>query len=388
MHFEYPPALKSGVRLTIFDSLRGLAALVVVWHHLFVLFPAPFGIVHGCAPVLYTAAVWISDQASNAVLLFFVLSGISIRISLSNSIFSLPGSIMHYARRRAARILPLYWLALGWTAILGLVYGLHARSFSLWNLSANLMFLQTSSSERGRWAVPFGQNGPLWSLSYEVFFYALLPVVLTLVGRKKTLQCSTLDVLLIGSLIISIAAIGLGWGAFANPATSFLSYWAIWMYGFVLGDLLLRPRSAYALGLPAPISLLVLEAVRFRGLHSASLGVLASGLCIGTLFALVYFTLNMVPRVVFQAGEASLNAVFQRVGHGSYALYLLHYPLLLAVAELARKYGESIAWSTSFAVTAVVVLALVVCPWAEKFLRSPGRRLFDVQPSSAAIPAI
>lgn len=388
MRFHYPRTLRPGRRLAVFDSLRGLAALVVVWHHLFVLFPAPFEILYRCAPVFYSAAVWVSDQAANAVLLFFVLSGISIRISLSNEVFSLPGSIAHYARRRAARILPLYWLALGWTAVLGLIYGLHDRSFSLWNLIGNLMFLQTPSVERGKWAVPFGKNGPLWSLSYEVFFYALLPVVLMLVGRRKKLQSSTLDILLIGSLTTSIAAIGFGWGVFANPITSFLSSWAIWMYGFVLGDLLLKPRVAYALGLPAPISLFVLEVARAKGLQSASLGVLVSGLCIGSLFALVYFTINMVPAFVPQASEALLNAVFQRVGHGSYALYLLHYPLLLAIAELARKYSESIALSTSCAVTAVVALALLVCPWAEKVLRDPGRRLFGVQRSRAVVPAI
>lgn len=370
-----PPALEPGVRLKTMDSLRGLAAMVVVWHHFVVLFPASFALLRDRSPVLYSLALWVSDQNLNAVLVFFVLSGISIRIALSNEAFSLPGSIAHYARRRAARILPLYWLALGWTTVFGLFYGLNDPSFRLWNLVGNLVFFQTSSSARGVWFVPFGRNGPLWSLSYEVFFYTLLPVVLSILGLRKGLRNSALNFLLFGTLAISIVAIALGRN-FANPFIAFLSYWAIWMYGFVLGDLLLRPRVAYVLGLPAPISLLVLHLVRASGLQSATLGVLVMGLCIGSLFAGVYFTWMVLPQFIRHDCKEAFNTAFLPVGRGSYALYLLHYPLLLAVAEASHKYDARVALTTTWAIAVISVLALLWCPWLESVLRKPSRRLF------------
>lgn len=377
MRFHFPPALKPGTRIKSIDSLRGLAAMVVVWHHFVVLFPDTFESLRSRAPALYSMAVWVSDQNLNAVLLFFVLSGVSIRIALSNDFLYDPGSVSRYFRRRAARILPLYWLALGWTAVLGHFYGLSDPSFHLSNFAGNLVFLQTSGSARGTWFIPFGRNGPLWSLSYEVFFYALLPVVLLALDRQKTFRTSTLDILLVGAFVTSIVAIALG-RVFATPFTSFLAYWAIWMYGFSFGDLLLRPRMAIALSLPAPACLLVLHILRARDLQAATLNVLAAGLCIGSLFVAVYFIWGVLPRIVRHVSRRSLVTVFLPVGRGSYALYLFHYPLLLATAGVSRKYCASLALSTSCAAIVIAVLALFWCPWLEMVMRTPGRRLFGV----------
>jgi len=377
--YHYPPRLGAGARVTVFDSLRGLAATMVVWHHFCVLFPAPFAVLHEHSRALYSLAIWVSNQNSRAVELFFVLSGISIRLSLSNGIFSAPNSIANYARHRAARILPLYWLALGWTAVLGVVYGLNDTSFSLWNLAGNLMFLQTPSVERGKWAVPFGRNGPLWSLSYEAFYYILLPIVLAAVGRKR-LPSSKFNILLIGSFITSLLAIGLGWGRFANPYTSFLSYWAVWMYGFVIGDLLLQPRAAYLLVVPAPICLVCIEVLRARDLHSSTLATLASGLCIASLFAALYYGWTILPRALSRTFKALLDVVFLRAGRGSYALYLLHYPVLLVIAVVSCRYRATPLFSAAGAIVVISVLALLFCPWLEMILRTPGRRLFGIYP--------
>ena len=66
-----------------------------------------------------------------------------------------------------------------------------------------------------------------------------------------------------------------------------------------------------------------------------------------------------------QAANLAFNVVFARIGRGSYALYLLHYPLLLALRQvLVTGHASIIVWIG----TGVLFLLFVVlfCPWIEK----------------------
>jgi len=135
-------------------SLRGIAALLVVCHHLG-LGPA-MAATTGIA-VLGAFAV----SGSYAVFIFFCISGYLMAKILDRDYG--PGSLSRFYWNRAARILPVYYLAVVFTAAV-LPYAISLHDWQV------LLFLNNYFPAR----LP---NAPLWSLATEVQFYILAPAV-------------------------------------------------------------------------------------------------------------------------------------------------------------------------------------------------------------------
>src|SRR5215472_5498833 len=99
-------------RVVGLDGIRGLAALYVVLYHIFLRsWPGYPGASH--APFW---AVWLSYGRA-AVAMFIVLSGFSLGLGPARTGWQLK-SIATYAHRRAWRILPPYWAALGFSLVM------------------------------------------------------------------------------------------------------------------------------------------------------------------------------------------------------------------------------------------------------------------------------
>ncbi len=338
--------------------------MAVVWHHLFVLFPGDFARLRELSPLAYSIGGWVSDQNKNAVLLFFVLSGFAIRLSLRRGLPTDGQSARHYAARRAYRILPLYWFALLWTALIGwLTFGLADQSFSPQALAGNLAFLQTSTHAAGGWFPPYGLNGPLWSLSYEVFYYAILPlaaVALTrVVGRRMIMPA-----FVIVSLAISLLAILVNRFA-PSPFSNFLAFWHIWVLGFVLAD---SWRSGghfpYAL-VSCGLIVLVEFVASTSGYGSDTLLEVRAGSVIAALAYLVLLAGTRLPKRLLARASKIFSSLFYRVGRGSYALYLLHYPLLLGLSSILGQYAATGVAAVGIAGTITLAFAAMVCPEIE-----------------------
>src|SRR5690606_32102718 len=126
---SYVPRKK---RLIILDSLRGLAALIVCFHHFFV-----FN--HGALQNIfsqktYSTFSFISDLNLEAVLFFFVLSGFCIGLSTKGKNEFSRETLNNYLYRRFKRILPVFWIALAFTWFCGLLMNrLHLFDYSLRN---------------------------------------------------------------------------------------------------------------------------------------------------------------------------------------------------------------------------------------------------------------
>jgi peptidoglycan/LPS O-acetylase OafA/YrhL len=137
----------------VLDALRGACALVVVLHHVHTLFPATSArLAHG-SELAGPLAAFASRRSTEAVLLFFVLSGFSIRLSVERSGLRDAASVGEYLRRRARRILPPYLLALALSALVAYtVAPVPAAAVSLSTLAGNLLFLQTAMGVPGQCA--------------------------------------------------------------------------------------------------------------------------------------------------------------------------------------------------------------------------------------------
>jgi peptidoglycan/LPS O-acetylase OafA/YrhL len=156
------------------DALRGVAILAVFVQHLGDRF-MPF--VEGEAARLLppSVAVWVLTVLHHAhwgVDLFFVLSGFSLAQGYLRAFARgvAPAPARTFLRRRAARILPGYYLALALT--LGFRgWAFHRPGFGA-ALAAHLLVLQGYVTPAGIVLI-----GATWSLTTEIGFYLLLPLL-------------------------------------------------------------------------------------------------------------------------------------------------------------------------------------------------------------------
>jgi peptidoglycan/LPS O-acetylase OafA/YrhL len=211
------------------EGLRGLTAAYVVLHHalgefptlknMFFMIPLRFGI--------------------EAVLVFFLLSGFVISHSTEKSASP---NWPRYCALRVRRIMPIFLLGLLLSYLASSVTHLAFRNPDWWNLGANLLMLQ-DVNKPGIWADPFGGNGPLWSLSYEMWFYALYAVVMI----RFPLKCHLLT-----ASLISYLSIASGYW-FPNAISNFGSLFLIWWVGVEMARQLRETGAVTLIGLVKPL---------------------------------------------------------------------------------------------------------------------------------------
>lgn len=186
----------------LLDSLRGLAALGVFVLH--VAFWLGLGTGTGIAEYLVEH---VSNYPAPSVVIFFALSGFVLYrpFALRRYEQARSGTITEYAIRRAARILPIYWVALVVTALV--LH--HGEVFTGSGVARYFLFTQVYDGRT------FDLGSPVaWSLDVDVAFYVLLPLIVVLMRRRPA---PTRAAFLRSELLICAAlyALSTAWQAFA-----------------------------------------------------------------------------------------------------------------------------------------------------------------------------
>lgn len=318
-------------RLQALDGLRGVAAMVVVFHHALLIFPAlaaPYILVnasgHGWAYALLYTPLHMFWEGQSAVYVFFVLSGVVLTLPVIKQRGKYSW-LAYYPRRLFRLYLPI------WGAVLAAVVWVklvprEPPMDSLW--------LQRAAVEVPLWRVTHastlilrgtgGLVSPLWSLVWEIYFSLLLPLfvwaglLLARVAKGAALVC------------LVLVAVGVSTG------NGWLHYLPIFMLGVLiavrLSDILeyrrrIPPWLAWAVLIAAPILLLgpwLARALVIHGFGAALQGVAACGALL-TVFAAL--TVRPLERVL-------LAAPTQWLGKISFSLYLTHEPVIIAAAFL------------------------------------------------------
>jgi ABC-type glycerol-3-phosphate transport system permease component/peptidoglycan/LPS O-acetylase OafA/YrhL len=158
-------------------GLRAIACLMVVVHHL-------FQRLDGDATLLWVLKpVWgLGLNMDMGVSIFFVLSGTLLSYPFWQRYLAnqAPPSLADYALRRAARIAPGYWVALFSSAALGLLAIPEAPDVLL-RLVTGALFV---SGLHYTTLFPTELDPVLWSISFEVICYALLPLLMWPLWRR------------------------------------------------------------------------------------------------------------------------------------------------------------------------------------------------------------
>lgn len=176
-----------GVSFPHLDSYRGVAVFLVIAFHTYQASGSPF---HP------SIAGTIIENFNVGVPIFFVLSGFLLsgpflRAIITNAPFP---SIAKYARNRALRILPAYYLAL---AILLPLENWSLLGHPLTYLP-HFFFLQNFS------LTTYGTIiNPAWSLCVEVAFYVLLPFVMAFIYARQSTTRRRSSI--VGLIVVMIA---------------------------------------------------------------------------------------------------------------------------------------------------------------------------------------
>jgi len=152
-------------RFPLLDSMRAIAALSIVAYHVAFFARATE---HGVSGALLS-------RLGVGVTIFFVISGFVLYRPMVRARWDgePPRPLRDYARRRALRIVPAYWLALTVLAIYPGLLGVF--SDRCWVYSG---FAQVYSGDTILKGI-----GPAWSLCTELLFYAALPFLAVALGR-------------------------------------------------------------------------------------------------------------------------------------------------------------------------------------------------------------
>jgi peptidoglycan/LPS O-acetylase OafA/YrhL len=334
--------------LAYITGLRGIAALFVVfWHIVTTPTGGPPHTNFIEAPLLYKV-LWFCMFGPQMVWLFLMISGFALFWSEMGrrDRTGHATSTGTYAKRRAWRIGPIYYVALA----ISLTILAAGRPFYLppaetatgslpitWGgVISHLFFVQNFHQS---WQPQI--NPALWSLAYEVQVYILFPL-LVLKWRRASLA--------IGVAFIGINHMLMAW--FVRPDFVVMDFF---IAGVWLAAWLREPRREW------PPS--VLSGIAFVFIFvPAMLFQVPIDLLTSEPFWLIGFTALIIR--LHRANHDKVNlttwAPTQRLGDMSYSLYAVHFTLILAMWWIVGRLNIAFAWQLAvlFALSLPLVFAV------------------------------
>lgn len=344
-------------RYTSLDGLRGLAAVVVLIHHCFLVSPQLSAAVDSNGTGPFDSWVWWATftplhlvwAGQEAVYVFFILSGFVLTLPFVRG--SRPRWAAYYPKRIVRIYLPvwaslLFALLLAWT-----IPRVASPEFSSWvnlhdethNVLADAFLL------RGAGIL----NSPLWSLQWEILFSLLLPlyVIAAIRIRRAWIPCFVGLFLLIAAgnmmymaLLVYLPMFGIG--VLMAARRDILKGWGRklgrWAWaGILTASLVLLCSRWLFLQLPVVISM-------------ASIG--------GAL--LIFAFIAWQPTIA-----VGNNSLVRWLGVRSFSLYLVHEPIVVSVVY-------SLHLTSAFQVALFAVpLSLLAAEAFFRVVEQPSHRL-------------
>lgn len=308
------------------DSVRGISALVVLLGHANQTF---------LLPTLKTGASIVGLFTQMSVMVFFVLSGFLIGKSIINNrarngIFDAD----QYAMDRAIRILPplVISLALMWALFLAAPHFFPSGTFRFLDMAGVKLARPNFSTniEQTIGALFFTNgfltstpypNGPLWSLSFEVWYYAIAALLFTIRSNRFVSVLGLAFILLLTSsnaefyLLAPIWFAGFGL-AFIHNANANMNNKVFAPLAIIFGAITIACIWS-VLNIPDSRSPFKSPWVYYK---------LSSGLWFACMMALML------------GGALRFTTILSRTAGFAYTLYITHFPIMLFVLGCSQNY--------------------------------------------------
>jgi peptidoglycan/LPS O-acetylase OafA/YrhL len=308
------------------DGIRGLAIILVLFHHFEPLIPATNGAVNAAKAVLSFG--WAGVDLFFA-LSGFLITGILLDTRETNNYFS------SFYARRVLRIFPLYYSVL--TVVLVATAFVHPRPPNVPVVADQKLYYLYLTNWLALWRGPWRSNilGHFWSLAVEEQFYLVWPLCVWLMLRRNVAK------LAVGASVVALL-VRIFWVAHTGPGQAIVMATVTRMDSLLCGALAaILFRDDHALNvlrkwLPWVGSLALLlfavAAGTLRVVHGNG-GELFFVETIGFSLLAVGFS-SLIVYAAASDGAAKLMQVFLRsrvltdFGKYSYGIYVYHVPIL------------------------------------------------------------
>jgi peptidoglycan/LPS O-acetylase OafA/YrhL len=369
---ETAPGAAADGRLDQLDSLRGIAAVTVVLHHLFLIFPALQPGSGSVIDKLSHTPLHLFWSGTQAVHFFFVLSGFVLALPLfkSRSPYKL------YAVKRIARIwipyIAVVVAALAARTVIGheplpslsdWFNNVWVGELSVYDLLGHFLLIPSFDSNR---VVPV-----IWSLTQEMRISLMFPLLMLLVTRSKTSTLVVTGVVLYG--------LGLGLALFASRNRAFpedLALSILFLSLFLMGAMLakLRPEITERIQSLSKhgrwglfIAAIVMYTFPHWGFFLPNAIEVAAGVAVSSMGSALFILIAVASE---RASKTLTSKPLLTLGRSSYSLYLVH--TLVIVATL-RAIGPIVGYEVAAAVSLILIVpATWIC---YQFVEKPATQL-------------
>ncbi len=352
-------------RLPALDGLRGLAIVLVL-------------LSHSWGPWVFT--FW-PHIGWSGVELFFVLSGFLITGILVEA-RGQPRYFANFYARRVLRIFPLYYavIAIGFLMVLVLPawlspnFGIpNGQSWTYWLFLSN--FSMASANK-----IAESSMGVSWSLAIEEQYYLLwAPIVLVLPRRALMYLCAALYLLTLAWRIFLYGTHGWTLAGYVLLPSQMDALAVGSLIALAVTDEANRARlvsfAPWVVGLSAAVILLI--AVRSRAFYMTDFWTQTVSF---SLYPLLFGGLLVLAIVWQTSGWAALLRIpfIRTVGRYSYAIYLLHLPILIGMNMIGLSWmvQRSAGLLPQVAYTGILLMASLAAGWLSwSLLEQPAQRL-------------
>ncbi len=332
---------------------RFLAAIAIVIFH--------YG--RNIFPFNHDAVSFLVTQADVGVSYFFILSGFVMIIAYNSKDKIAFGD---YVQKRLARLYPVYALAI-FILLLYFIVSPNGR-IDYKGFLLNLTLLQ---SWFPGYALSF--NSPGWSLSTEMFFYLLFPVLFNRVYKSlslKKIAAFVFIVFVLSQALFHALLQSTFYKGYPTPSYELLyCFPPMHINEFLVGNL---------------AGLFFLNGNFKKGNYDLVILLLTAAVCFALKFSfgVVYhngmLALLFVPLIIFTSLNSGLltkisnTRLFVFLGEISYGIYILQFPVFLWGAGLFKKFNLSCSPQLFFLInfTALILLSIM----SYKYVEIPMRK--------------
>lgn len=329
--------------------LRGFAAFAVVMHH-----------TSGYVKRYFEPTVLFGDTFSigfAGVDLFFVISGFIIHFTSKNYLDN-PSKLREYLKKRFIRVYPIYWII---TIILFI------SSWAIEEILGKSIFsigytetLSTYIKTFTLFPIHFAINPVTWTLSYELFFY--LCFALLIISKRLWIIPATILAISFYNIFINIPDIS------ELQLNYFDFIFSGFNFEFMLGFLIFQYYEKIKLSNLISVLLCVISfsIIVFFGYYIGDFDSYKRVLTFGLPSGIILLSLlNLENNRAISFPKLTL-----KLGDASYALYLIHFPMLLLMNKFPQILGYNITpnqevWYSYFIILCIVVSSLYVHKWVE-----------------------
>jgi peptidoglycan/LPS O-acetylase OafA/YrhL len=363
------------VRFYSLDVLRSIAALSVVFCHWRLLFEmSGVETINRSSFPFWQVLSPLYLKGQLAVDLFFSLSGFIFFWLYSRSVAGREISAWHFSVLRFSRLYPLHLLTLLVAALAHYAFfALHGRYYlpsDTMNFLLNLAFINAWG-----FGSDFSFNAPAWSVSIEVLLYAVFFLYCRFLPLRFGLlvAASVLGFVLVGGLN---ATIGRGIGSFFLGGATFLAYEHVRRRGTAQWHLRYLK--------PATLLLWCMFIIWFSFYFEHTWISLGDTPILwrfdsveGILSCVLLFPPTILALALSDMTRGQVGVKWSWLGDISYSSYMIHFPLMFAVALILTvlEIDSGVFYSTWFMIAFFATL-IALSLLSYRFFEAPVQRWF------------